>query len=256
MRTALSLAFIISIALTGCKKKEADKAPDPTGSAATTTDAGATAAKDAGAAVVADAATPAADAGAAPMAKRGGNCPSMVAGVTTAATSDATTVTVTVTAADADAIASVQKRSEELLAEKEDAAAGGTHNQKGTYGGGLGLCPVGTNGATAKMEKTDKGVVITLTPAAGTTVADLKAKVDERIKAAAEYVAANIKPAAADDLGNGGAVGGGKGDHGSNHSGKGDGTGKKGDGKGKGDASGGGGGAGTGGGGKDKDTTK
>lgn len=256
MRIALSLLFMISIALTGCKKKEADKAPEPTGSAgsaAATPDAGATAAADAGSAAAPDAAAPSGDGSAAPMSKRGGNCPSMVAGVTTAATADATSVKVTVMASDADAIASVQKRSEELLSEKEDPAAGGTHNQKGTYGGGLGLCPVGTNGATAKLEKTDKGVIITLTPADGTSVADLKAKVDERIKAAAEYVAANIKPAATEDVGNGGAVGGGKGDHGSNHSGKGDGTGKKGDGKGKSDGTGGGGGAGTGGGGgKDK----
>jgi len=111
------------------------------------------------------------------------------------------------------------------------------------------------------MEKTAKGVTIVLTPVAGTTVADLKAKVDERIKAAAEFVAANIKPATADE-GNGGAVGGGKGDHGSNHSGEGNGQGKKvdakgdakGDGKGGGKGTGGGGGAGTGGGTPDAKT--
>jgi len=255
MRTAISFLFMISIAATGCKKKEADKAPEPpVGSAATaagSADAAPAAgsATDAAVAVAADAAVDGAK-----MSKRGGNCPSMVAGVTTTASADATAVTVTVTAGDADAIASVQKRAEELLAEKADPAAGGEHNQKGTYGGAMGLCPVGTNGATAKMEKTAKGVTIVLTPAAGTTVADLKAKVDERIKAAAEFVAANIKPATADE-GNGGAVGGGKGDHGSNHSGEGNGKGKKGDGKGGGKGTGGGSGAGTGGGTK-PETTK
>ncbi len=250
MRTGISLLFMITVAAAGCKKKEADKVPDPV-----------PAAMDAAApadAAPADAAAPAGDAGGdagEKMSKRGGNCPSMVAGVTTTATADAKTVTVTVVASDADAIASIQKRSGELLAEKEDPAAGKVHDQKGTYGGSMGLCPVGTNGATAKMEKTAKGVTIVLTPAEGVSVADLKAKVDERIKGAAEYVAANIKPASADE-GNGGAVGGGKGDHGSNHSGKGDGQGKKGDGKGKGDATGGGGGAGTGGGTKDTEKTK
>jgi hypothetical protein len=190
------------------------------------------------------------------MTKGGGNCPSMVAGaITTAsASADAAAVAVTVTAADPDAIASIQRRSEELLAEKGDPAAGGKHDQKGTYGGGLGLCPVGTNGATAKMEKTDKGVTIVLTPTEG-TVAELKAKVDERIKASAEFVAANVKPATADQ-GNGGAVGGGKGDHGSNRSGEGDGKGKKGDGKGGSDGTGGGGSKGTGGGTKPNEKTK
>ena len=233
MRTASSLLFMIAIALTGCKKKEADKAPEPAAGSAAGSDAGSAAGSDA-----------AADA--AKMSKRGGNCPSMVAGVTTSATADDKTVTVTVTAADADAIASIQKRSAELLAEKQDPAAGKVHDQKGTYGGAMGLCPVGTDGATAKLEKTAKGVTIVLTPTSG-TAAELKTKVDERIKAASDYVAANIKPSS-DDLGNGGAVGGGKGDHGSNHSGKGDGTGKKGDGKGGGKGTGGGGGAGTGGG--------
>lgn len=241
MRTASSLLFMIAIALTGCKKKDADKAPDPLPSAPVD------AAKPVDAAPAPDTAGDAGE----KMSKRGGNCPSMVAGVTTTATADDKAVTVMVTATDADAIASIQKRSAELLEEKADPAAGKVHDQKGTYGGAMGLCPVGTDGATAKMEKTEKGVTIVLTPTSG-TAAELKTKIDERIKAAADYVAANIKPAG-DDLGNGGAVGGGKGDHGSNHSGKGDGTGKKGDGKGEGKGTGGGGGAGTGGGGEKGD---
>lgn len=260
MRTAMSLLFMISIALVGCKKKEAEKAPEAagsaTGSAVAADPAGSAAAGSGSNAGSAAGSADAAAGDAAKMTKRGGNCPSMVSGVATVATADATSVTVTVTASDPDAIASIQKRSEELLAEKADPAVGGEHNQKGTYGGSMGLCPVGTNGATAKMEKTDKGVTIVLTPVAGTTVAELKAKVDERVKAAAEYVAANIKPPTGEE-GNGAAVGGGKGDHGSNHSGKGDGKGKEGDGKGGGKGTGGGGGAGTGGGsGKGDEKTK
>jgi hypothetical protein len=77
---------------------------------------------------------------------------------------------------------------------------------------------------------------------------ELAKEIDARIARAAEWVAANVKPG---DKGNQGGVGGGKGEDGSNHSGKGDGKGherKKGGGGGKG--TGGGGGAGTGGGGK------
>jgi hypothetical protein len=262
MRTAISLLFMISIAATGCKKKEADKAPEPPAGSAAGSAVDPAAGSAAGSAVDPAAGSAGSAAGSATdpavdgakMSKRGGNCPSMVAGVSTTASADEKAVTVTVTAADADAIASIQKRSEELLAEKVDPAAGGQHNQKGTYGGSMGLCPVGTNGATAKMEKTAKGVTIVLTPTEG-TVAELKAKVDERIKASAEFVAANIKPATADE-GNGGAVGGGKGDHGSNHSGEGNGKGKKGDGSGGGKGTGGGGGAGTGGGTKPDEKTK
>lgn len=239
MRTALvpALMFIsltASLTVAACKKKDADKAPEPAGSG----EASGSAAVAPAPAVAPPVEPPAA---ADKMTKRGGNCPSMVVGSTTVAAADAAAVTLTISATDADAIGSIQRRTAELLEDKAP-AAGSAHDQKGSYGGSMGLCPVVT-GATAKMEKTDKGVTVILTPAADSTVEKLKATVDERIKLSADYVAANIKPG--EDVGNGAALGGGKGDHGSNHSGKGDGKGKD---SGKGDGTGGGKGDGTGGG--------
>lgn len=242
MRTALvSVLMTLSLTAAACKKKEADKAPDPAGSGET---AGSAMTAPPVAPPPAVEPPPAAD----KMSKRGGNCPSMVVGSTTAAATDATAVTVTILATDADAIASIQRRTEELLEDKAP-AAGSAHDQKGSYGGSMGLCPVVTVGATAKMEKNDKGVTVVLTPTADSTLDKLKATVEERIRLSAEYVAANIKPGT--DAGNGAALGGGKGDHGSNHSGKGDGKGKesgKGDGTGGGKQDGTGGGKGSGGG--------
>lgn len=243
MRTALvSVLMTLSLTAAACKKKDADKAPEPTGSGEASGSAAAT---------PPPAPPPPEPAPADKMSKRGGNCPSMVVGSTTAASADATAVTVTILATDADAIASIQRRTEELLEDKAP-TAGSAHDQKGSYGGSMGLCPVVTVGATAKMEKNDKGVTVVLTPTADSTLDKLKAMVEERIKLSAEYVAANIKPGT--DVGNGAALGGGKGDHGSNHSGKGDGKGKesgKGDGTGGGkqDGTGGGKGSGSGGGG-------
>ena len=76
----------------------------------------------------------------------------------------------------------------------------------------------------------------------------LKKEIDDRITKSAEWAKENLK---AGDKGTTGGVGGGKGEHGSNHSGHGDGKGqdrKGGDGKGGGAGTGGGGGMGTGGG--------
>jgi hypothetical protein len=220
MRIAIALMLMATV-LGSCKKKEADKPVAAEPAAIVPADPAPAAAPDPAPATAVE---PAAAGDADKMSKRGGNCPSMVAGATTVASADASAVTLTVSASDADAISSIQRRSTELLAEKQDPAAGGTHDQKGTYGGSLGLCPVVTKGATVAMTKTEKGVAMTLTPIAGTTVQQLKTLVDERIKLSVDYVAANIKPG--EDIGNGGAVGGGKGDHGSNHTGKGDGKGK------------------------------
>lgn len=238
MRTALVL-MLISLTAAACKKKASDPAPEPAGSG-----------EASGSAVATPEPAPVAPPPATDkMSKRGGNCPSMVVGSTTVAAADAAAVTLTISATDADAIASIQRRTSELLEDKAP-AAGSAHDQKGSYGGSMGLCPVVTVGATAKMTKMDTGVTVVLTPAADSTVDKLKATVEERIKQSADYVAANIKPG--QDAGNGAALGGGKGDHGSNHSGKGDGKGKesgKGDGTGGGKQDGTGGGSGGGGGG-------
>lgn len=185
------------------------------------------------------------------MAKRGGNCPSTVAGSTTKAELKDGKIILTITSDDKDAATAIQKRTEEILKEKTDGGAPGTgHDQKGTHGGGMGLCPVHLGEGGSATSKTDaKGTVITITPK--DNAEGLKAEIEARIAKAAEYVKANVKEG---DKGTTGGVGGGKGEHGSNHSGEGDSKGQerkgdsKGDGKGGGKGTGGGGGAGTGGG--------
>jgi hypothetical protein len=141
-----------------------------------------------------------------------------------------------------------------LSEKKDNASGGGGHDQKGTHGGGSGICPVYVpEGATAKVTKDAKGVTVTITPK--DKPEDLKKEVDARITKAAEYLKANVKEG---DKGTQGGVGGGKGEHGGNHSGQGDakGTERKAGGSGAGSAGehghggggGGGGGKGTGGG--------
>ena len=180
------------------------------------------------------------------MAHRAGMCPSTVLGATTTEAVKGKAVVVTIEAADKDAIAAIQKRTDKLLAEKRAGPATGVvHDQKGTYGGGKGLCPVHVpEGARATAKHVAKGVVVTITPKDKPD--DLAKDIDGRIARASDWVKANVKEG---DKGNQGGVGGGSGDDGSNHSGKGDGKGherKKGNGGGKG--TGGGGGKGTGGG--------
>jgi hypothetical protein len=150
-------------------------------------------------------------------------------------------VLVTITSADKDAILAIQTRAAELVKEKTDGGAPGDgHDQKGTHGGGMGLCPVHvTDGAKAEVKNEKDGVVVTITPKEKPEL--LKTEIDARITKAADWVKANIKEG---DKGTQGGVGGGGGDHGMNHSGDGDGMGKD-----KGPGSGGGGGKGTGGGG-------
>jgi hypothetical protein len=182
------------------------------------------------------------------MAHQAGNCPSTVLGSTTTAAVKGKDVVLTITATDKDAIASIQRRTEELLKEKsDDKSAGSAHDQKGTFGGKQGICPVYYGeGGSAKSKKDPKGVSITITPK--DKPEDLKKEIDERITKAADFVK-TIKPG---DQGNQGGVGGGSGEHGSDHKGQGDGKGKerKGSGgTGGGAGTGGGGGAGTGGGG-------
>ena len=65
-----------------------------------------------------------------------------------------------------------------------------------------------------------KGVIVTITPK--DKADELSREVEGRIAKAATWVKANVKDA---PQGNQGGVGGGKGDDGSNHSGKGDGKG-------------------------------
>jgi hypothetical protein len=179
------------------------------------------------------------------MAHRAGMCPSTVFGATTKSATKGKAVVVTIESTDKDAIAAIQKRADKLLAEKKGAPSGAEHDQKGTRGGGHGLCPVYVpEGGKATAKHAAKGVVVTITPKDKPD--ELAKEIDGRIAKAAEWVKANVK---AGDQGNQGGVGGGKGDDGSNHSGKGDGKGherNKGGGGGKGTGGGTGGGGGSG----------
>ncbi|MBA3817708.1 MAG: hypothetical protein H0X17_02360 [Deltaproteobacteria bacterium] len=255
--TLLALSLTFSVA--ACKKKQAEVSPAPgSGSAMMGSDtmgsagmAGSDMAGSdmAGSAMagsdMAGSAMAGSAAGGTEMTKRAGNCPSTVFGSTTAAAVKGKDVVLTITSADKDAIKSIQRRTEELLKEKANGGTGAGHDQKGTHGGGTGICPVFFGeGGTAKAKNDAKGVTITITPKVA--VADHKAAIDERIAKAAEYVKTNVK---AGDAGNSGGVGGGKGEHGGNHSGQGDSKGKeRKDGTGGGAGTGGGGAAGKGGG--------
>ncbi len=176
-----------------------------------------------------------------------GKCPSTVLGAETKVEVKGKDVVLTITATDKDAIASIQKRAEDLIKEKQDAPGGTVHDQKGSQGGGKGICPVfWEDGGKAVSKKDAKGAIVTITPKDKPEV--LKATIEARITKANDWVKEHIK---AGDAGNKGAVGGGSGEHGSDHSGSGDGKGKErkgGDGKGGGGGTGGGGGSGGGGG--------
>lgn len=163
-----------------------------------------------------------------PMSHKAGMCPSTVVGSTTKADLKDGKILVTVTGGDKEVIAAVQKRAEGLLKEKADNPAAGStssgHDQKGTHGGGLGLCPVYVpEGAAAVAANTATGVVVTITPAKTDKPSDFKAIVDARITKAAEWVKTNVKAGA----GNEGGVGGANGPEHANHTGKGDGKGKE-----------------------------
>jgi len=272
MRIAITL-LALALATGACKKKETKPTGETTGSAATMTGSGSAAmagsADMAGSAAMAGSAGSAAMAGSgdmagsgagagsamsgAEMAKHAGNCPSTVLNSTTKAEVKGKDVVVSITSTDKDAIAAIQKRTDEMLkirmSAKKGAGSGegsaGPHDQRGTHGGSIGLCPVHIpEGATAKAKHEKNGVTVTITPKDKPDA--LKTEIDARITKAAKWVEENIKPG---DQGNQGGVGGVKNDEGANHSGKGDGKGKERKKSGAGAGSGGGGGEGTGGGG-------
>lgn len=255
MRIAMTL-LTVALALSGCGGKK-DKTGAGSGSAGSSqamgSDQGSATGSAAGSATGSDSGSGSAGSGDANMAHKGGNCPSTVVGSTSKAEVKDGKVLLTISSDDKDAIIAVQKRSTDLLKEKQDGGGSGAgHDQKGTHGGGMGMCPVFLGkGGTAVAANNDKGVVITITPKDKPDA--LKAEIDARITKAADWVKANLK---AGDKGTMGGVGGGSGDDGMNHSGQGDGKGIErkaagsgsGDGKGGGKGTGGGGGAGTGGG--------
>ena len=259
MRTAIAL-LALALATTGCKKKET-KPAEPVGGSAVGSDPGSAAAgSDVGSGSAMAGSDTAGSAGSAAagsagsaaettMTKKSGNCPSTVFGATTKAAVKGKAVVVTITSKDKDTVLTIQRRADELVKEKKDGSTpGAAHDQKGTHGGGMGICPVYVpEGATAAYKKDKAGASVTITPKEKPD--DLKKEIDTRITKADEWVKANIKPG---DKGNQGGVGGGKGEHGGNHSGEGDAKGqerkKAGGGGGGGKDTGGGGGKGTGGG--------
>lgn len=278
MRIAYSLALALALSLVGCGGKKDDKggggsggsaingsSAQPTGSgggggsgsatgsgsAANTGSGGAGSGSDmaagSGSAATGSGAGSGSDS-AVTMQHGAGNCPSAVLGAQTKAEVKGKDVVLTISSTDKDAIAAIQKRTEELLKEKADGATSGmVHDQKGSHGGATGMCPVyWPEGGKATSKKDAKGAIVTITPKDHPE--DLKKTIDARIEKTAAWVKDNIKPG---DQGNKGGVGGGKGEHGSTHSGQGDGKGKerKGGGTGGGAGTGGGGQKGTGGGG-------
>jgi hypothetical protein len=181
------------------------------------------------------------------MAHHAGMCPSTVFGSTTTAAVKGKDVVVTISSDDKDAIMAIQKRTDEMLKARMGKHEGEAHDQRGTHGGKIGLCPLHIpEGATAKSKNEKNGVTVTITPKDKPD--ELKTEIDGRIQKAADWVKANIKPG---DKANQGGVGGGKNNEGMNRSGSGDAKGierKKGDGSGTGGGGGKGTGAGTGGG--------
>ncbi|MBL9016057.1 MAG: hypothetical protein JNL83_17850 [Myxococcales bacterium] len=257
------LAMSLAIGAGCSKKKGGDATGSGSGSETTTAGSGSAAGSDtttaagSGSAAAGSASATAgsgSDSGsgaATTMAHKGGKCPAMILGATAKAELKDGKILLSITSDDKDAVLAIQTRTEALLKEKTDGGAPGTgHDQKGTHGGSMGICPVhlGDGGAaTAKNE--DKGVTITITPKDKVDL--LKGEIDARITKSAEWVKENLKPG---DKLNMGGVGGGSGNDGMNRSGQGDGKGieRKAAGSGAGSGSGGdgmGGGAGTGGGG-------
>ena len=254
MRIAMTL-LALALATGACKKKEttANNTPPTTGSATGSAMAGsdqgsaAMAGSDSGSAAMAG--SGAGSAADTTMAKHAGNCPSTVLGSTTKAEIKGKDVVVSIMSDDKDAVVAIQTRTDEMIkmrGEKKGSGADASgHDQKGTHGGMMGICPVHIpDGATAKAKHDAKGVTVTITPK--DKPEDLKTEIDARITKAADWVKANIKDG---DKLNMGGVGGGSAKDGMNHSGQGDGKGAERKSSGSGGGDGGGGGAGTGGGG-------
>ena len=264
MRTAICLVLALA-ALSACKKKEKENAETTTtetgssaagsqtmtGSAGAGSQAGSSAGS--GQAMAGSAGSAAAGSGdGTQMAHHAGNCPSTVADSKTTVEVKDKSVVVTITSENKDAVPAIQTRTDELIKARLAKKEGDIHDQRGTHGGRIGLCPIHIpHDATADAKHLDNGVAVTITPK--DHVDELKTEIDDRVRRASEWVKTNIK---SDQKGNMGGTGGGKNNEGMNHSGSGDSKGmerKKGDGKGGGKRTGGGNGKGTGGGGGSAD---
>jgi hypothetical protein len=221
MRAVKSFLVVTSLVLQGCKKeKPAPPPPAPvTGSATAGSNDMGSAAMGSGSAAMGSAAAETAgsgqlqDVGSAvdptAMSHHAEHCPSMVRGATTTAKLDGKSVVVTITSDDKAAMAKIQARADQLLADKaklgSNAPPAAAHEQNGIHGGGIGICPVYVpEGATAKSAKVGNGVAVTITPKSGADALDKD--IEQRITRAADWVKSHH-----DDDGGGGGTGGGGG---------------------------------------------
>jgi TusA-related sulfurtransferase len=223
------LSFVVGLlsvlALSACKKEEAKPAA-PTAAADAAPVATPPPAEPPDAAPAADPGG-GSGGGTGKMENKMANCPSAVAGASTAVNEAKDGVEVVVTAKDAAAVKEIQDRSKKLAeAAKSPDAAEVQHTGKGTGGGEIGFCPVVLKDTTVEYAEQKDGAKLTVKPSKPENLAALVTESKRRLEA---------MPKAGEG---GGGTGGGGGEPGPG--GPGSGTG------------GGGGGHGGGGGGGDK----
>ena len=99
------------------------------------------------------------------MSHHTGNCPSTVYGSTTTTKVDKNVLVIAITSEDKDAVEAIHRRTTELLKEKSGRTGQGTaHDQKGTHGGSIGVCPVYVPpGSTAAATSDKKGSQVRIT---------------------------------------------------------------------------------------------
>jgi hypothetical protein len=204
MRVATTLLALALIGGAGCKKKN-ETATEGSGSAEMGSGSAGSAAAGSGSAAMAGSDTGSGSA-AQFMSHRAVNCPSTVLNAVTKAEVKGKDLILTVSSTDTEAIATIQKRTDAMLESRTTKRTPGeAHDQRGTHGQTMGLCPVHVpDDATAKAEHAKDGVVVTITPK---DPAALKAEIDVRIQKAADWVKTN-----GGGTGNGDGTGSGKGD--------------------------------------------
>ncbi len=154
-----------------------------------------------------------------PGSHRTANCPSTIAHSSTKAELKGRAITLEIAADskdDKDTIAEIQRRTEELLKDRAAKLAGvgstSGHDQHGTHGGGIGICPVHVvEGASATWKREAKGVSITITPKDVAAAQTLKSDIDKRIVSAKDWVKLGHGGNGDGNGGGGGAGGGGGG---------------------------------------------
>jgi hypothetical protein len=205
MRIATTLLTVALAVVSGCKKNEtahegSGSAAVGSGSATTASGSGSgsgSAEAGSGSAVAAGSGSAMTGSGSAGsgsasqlMSHRAVNCPSTVQDSKTTVAVKGKDVILTVSGKTPDAIDAIQKRTDAMLASHvTKKAPGEAHDQKGTHGQTIGICPVHVpEGATASAKHTKEGVAITIKPK---DPAALKAEIDVRIQRAADWLKTN-----------------------------------------------------------------